>query len=129
MNNNKILIVIIMCTVISIGASLYLHYTHRTASSVNNSTEEDDLLDKDCVIAILAPWCGHCKNLKKSGLLDQLSKYIEVKEIDDTHRNTRDIMAAVGSEGFPTIVLYRDGKLTGFRGDRNISSLVEFINN
>lgn len=127
MNNNKILIVIIMCTVVALGASLYLHYTHRTVNSINNSST--DLLDKDCVIAILAPWCGHCKNLKKSGLLDQLSKYIEVKEIDDTHKNTRDIMAAVGSDGFPTIVLYRDGKLTGFRGERDISSLVEFIKN
>lgn len=119
-NNNKILIVIVIFTVVVIGVSLYLNKVYK---------QKDDLeLDEDCIIAILAPWCGHCKNLKKSGMLEELSKHIRVIEIDDKHKNTKDILSAVKSEGFPTLVLYKQGNLIRYDGERTTESIVRFIN-
>jgi thiol-disulfide isomerase/thioredoxin len=90
--------------------------------------QNDDiyLLDKS-MIAILAPWCGYCKELKESHVLDDLSKKIDIIEISDTHKDADRIMEKSKHATYPCLVLYKNGRLIAFKDERNLRNLNTFL--
>lgn len=99
----------------------------------NAMTSNDDigkmmkLMDKKGqrgVIAILADWCGYCKQLKKSGTLCELSKYVPVHVMTDKHPQSVELMKSVKAGGFPTLILYGQGKVGLYEGPRDTNSIL-----
>ena len=93
--------------------------------SMKHSEKLSDNVKSNSVIAVLAPWCGHCKRLKDSGMLEEVAKKIPVFVLDDKHPETPVVMGELQSNGFPTIGLLKDGKLTNYEGPRDASSLMD----
>lgn len=73
--------------------------------------------NKIAVIAVLAPWCGYCKRLKESGVLQKVAKKYPVLVIDDQHPQSGEVMKMLNSEGFPTLGIFNNGKLMPYKGD------------
>jgi thiol-disulfide isomerase/thioredoxin len=70
------------------------------------------------VVAVLAPWCGYCEELKSSGLLKEIAKTFTVIELDDKHNESSILMKYVGSKSYPTIGIYKNGKMVLFKKER-----------
>jgi glutaredoxin len=92
-----------------------------------NLNPNDDIYVSVNIIAILAPWCGYCRELKDSGLLNKISKKIDVIEIGDDHKDANKIMEITKNKTYPTIILCKNGKLRAFKGKRSLSNLEKFI--
>lgn len=78
----------------------------------------------DCVIMILASWCGHCEKLKRSGEIEKLSKNIKVIIIPETHKEADHYMKKVQSRGFPTIICNKNGRLHKYNGERTADGIM-----
>lgn len=77
----------------------------------------------DSFIMVLADWCGHCKRLKESGTLEEVSKDIPVIVLDDKHPESQDVMKQLKSQGFPTLGMIKGGKMVKYEGGRDASSM------
>lgn len=128
-----IIIIIVILLSIVVGASVYCYknkvsyYTStKSYSKLNSSTTlQKSLTGKDkAIVAVLAPWCGYCTKLKKSKLLENVSKNFPVVELDDKHNEAKLVMKTVKSGGFPTLAIWRDGKLRKYNGPRTVSGLL-----
>ena len=83
--------------------------------------------DRDSMVLFYAPWCPHCKTvmgdwakLKQSapsGMKIAKVNCDEKPEMAEKH----DI------KGFPTIILFKNGKKVYFEGARNLENFLEFI--
>ena len=77
-------------------------------------------------IAVYANWCGHCVDLHP--IYQQFAKkvagFYDVGVIDES-KGTK-FKEAVGIKGFPTILLYKNGKKVGvYSGPRDLEHLIE----
>jgi len=93
--------------------------------AMKHSEQLRDVVKGDCVIAVLAPWCGHCKRLKESGELENVGKKIQVLVLDDKHPETPIVMNELKSQGFPTIGMLKNGTLRNYDGPRDASSIMD----
>ncbi|RKO89465.1 thioredoxin-like domain-containing protein, partial [Blyttiomyces helicus] len=101
---------------------------------VVGSTYESIVLnsDKDVLIELYAPWCGHCKKL--APIYDELAeklasnKNIVIAKMDATE-NDLPASTPFQVQGFPTIKLYKakDNEIVDFGGERTIEGFLEFI--
>jgi len=83
---------------------------------------------KSGVIAILADWCGYCKQLKESGTLREVSKKAPVYVMTDQHKQTKELMTNVKAGGFPTLIIYKNGKFELYEGPRDAMSILSKLN-
>jgi len=75
------------------------------------------------VTAFLADWCGHCKTLKASKILEKLaSSGVVVLMADDKHS----ITSEMNITGFPSLYCVRNGKNVSYDGDRSAGAIIEF---
>jgi protein disulfide-isomerase-like protein len=76
-----------------------------------------------------APWCGHCKNLAPvwSRVAQRLSTQVIVASVDCTSSPVT--AKRFGIRSYPTIKLFRNGKMYSYSGVRNEEELVEFALN
>jgi protein disulfide-isomerase-like protein len=89
--------------------------------------EDFENMNHDSMVLFYAPWCPHCKTvmgdwakLKKtapSGVKIAKVNCEEKPEMAEKH----DI------KGFPTIILFKNGKKVYFEGPRNLENFLEFI--
>ena len=79
--------------------------------------------DKPCMIAVLADFCGYCKQLKNSGELEKLAKKHKVFVMDEEHPESHGLMGALQSQGYPTLVVYKKGKMYLYDGKRDAESM------
>ena len=124
--------ILLFITLLGLLVLFYIHFIKEDKEKNNyvklkNTNSLESKLCEKTLVVILAPWCGYCKKLKESGVLNNLSKHIKVIEITDTHPQSNDIMKSASSEGFPTIILYRDNQFFKYSGDRSEHSLMKFI--
>ena len=75
---------------------------------------------------VLASWCGHCKKLKESGVVDEVvaaeDVKVEVNEDDEAANKKYNV------SGFPTILLVKgDGETVPFKGPRTAEKIIEFF--
>ena len=74
-----------------------------------------------------APWCGFCKKL--APIYEELAEHfkgrdeIVIAQIDMTVND----VASVGVNAYPTIILFKDGKLTWYDGEREFEELKAFV--
>jgi thiol-disulfide isomerase/thioredoxin len=79
------------------------------------------------LIAITADWCGYCKKLKNSGVLQSVSKKYSVIELTDAHFQSKDIMKNLQAGGFPTLAIFVDGKMMPYSGPRDYDSIIKTL--
>ena len=77
------------------------------------------------LVAVLADWCGHCKMLKDSGTLLEISKKFPVHIVKDSHPQAAALMKSLESGGFPTLAIYYQGNLKKYEGGRDPHSIME----
>jgi len=76
-------------------------------------------------VKFFAPWCGHCKSMAPTW--DQLSSDVSsfvVADVDATVE--KDLAKRFQIKGFPTLKLFKDGKMYDYNGDRSYDSLRAF---
>jgi len=78
----------------------------------------------DWFIKFYAPWCGHCKRLAPTWeeVATELKGEVNVAKVDVTQN--RALGKQFGVKGFPTLLLFRRGKMVKYSGARDKDSLV-----
>lgn len=79
-------------------------------------------------VAVTADWCGHCKNLKKSGELDKLAKSVPVMVLDEKDPGASDVMAKLGAKGYPALGFVNGSEYTPYHGPRKASDILKVMN-
>merc|ERR1719266_407908 len=80
----------------------------------------------DWFIKFYAPWCGHCKRLAPTWeeVATELKGQVNVAKVDVT--GNRALGKQFGVKGFPTLLLFRRGKMVKYSGARTKDALVEW---
>jgi thioredoxin 1 len=79
------------------------------------------------LVDFFAQWCAPCKMI--SPLLDQLStEKDDIKIVKVDADEAQDLMVKFGIRGIPTMLLFKDGKLTNSNtGAVSLTTLNEFV--
>eukprot|EP00932_Pfiesteria_piscicida_P009740 SRR837773.20525.p2 GENE.SRR837773.20525~~SRR837773.20525.p2 ORF type:complete len:428 (-),score=226.81 SRR837773.20525:35-1168(-) len=100
----------------------------------SNLKEEAYREDRDVMLEVYAPWCGHCKKLwpeyKKLGKYVQkweLEEHVTIAKIDGTANDILD--EGMSYTGFPTIFFVAAGSSTPvkYEGDMNAGAMWKWI--
>merc|ERR1719249_133853 len=80
----------------------------------------------DWFIKFYAPWCGHCKRLAPTWeeVATELKGQVNVAKVDVTENKA--LGTEYGVKGFPTLLLFKDGKMEKYKGDRGKEALCEY---
>lgn len=84
-------------------------------------------------VKFFAPWCGYCKRLSPiwNILRQKFSNDNSVKifKVDCNSDVNKELCNDKNIEGFPTLILYKDGtKISEYSGSRSLEDLTDFIN-
>ena len=95
-------------------------------SSVKSVTASDFSQVKKGIwlVEFYAPWCGHCRSLapEYEKAAKALKGIANIAAIDADKERTE-----VQIQGFPTIKLFVDGKMTDYDGPRTAEGIVDFM--
>ena len=115
-----------------------LFTAYSSVAHIDKDSFEEQVKEGVTFVKFFAPWCGHCKRLapvweELATKLKADSKLAGVKigKVDCTEGNdrNRDLCNAQGVTGFPTLNLYKNGKLVEeFKGKRTPEDLEAFVN-
>jgi protein disulfide-isomerase A1 len=100
----------------------------RTLVAKNFEQVLADPANKVILVEFYAPWCGHCKKL--APVLDELGKHFEetkgviIAKFDATANTVR---KDIKVEGFPTILLFKNGESHTYSGGHDLTSLTTFV--
>merc|ERR1712232_609208 len=80
----------------------------------------------DWFIKFYAPWCGHCKRLAPTWeeVATELKGVVNVAKVDVTQ--SRGLGKQFGVKGFPTLLLFRKGKMMKYTGARTKEAMSEW---
>ncbi|WWC68438.1 protein disulfide-isomerase domain [Kwoniella pini CBS 10737] len=86
------------------------------------------------MVAFVAPWCGHCKNLgpEYTSAAQSLSPLIPFYAIDCDDQKNKGLCAEYGIQGFPTIKAFpkaSKGPAKDYQGERKKGALIEYAKN
>ena len=89
-------------------------------------------LEKDVMIEVYAPWCGHCKNL--APIYDELAADMKnygnvvIAKMDGT-KNDVPAKANFKVKGFPTLKFFKSGtnEMLDYNGARTLEAMKKFI--
>ena len=80
------------------------------------------------IVLYHAEWCGHCKHFLP--IWKQFVKqYPEITTEDIECSNDANKNKCANIEGFPTVILFKDGQQTQYNGERTIDGLYNFVQN
>lgn len=82
------------------------------------------------LVAFIAPWCGHCKNLHpewERAAREMKGKPIHIARVDATAQQALGQRFKV--EGFPTIKVFKNGTPEDYNGGRSASDIIQFCDN
>eukprot|EP00915_Cephaloidophora_sp_WS-2016_P008488 GHVH01011663.1.p1 GENE.GHVH01011663.1~~GHVH01011663.1.p1 ORF type:complete len:370 (+),score=55.86 GHVH01011663.1:91-1200(+) len=81
-------------------------------------------------VKFYAPWCGHCKKLAPTWenlALEQSNTRNTIAHIDSSDEKNRLIGQYFGVKGFPTLILFRDGKQFKYAGKRDLQEMSNWL--
>ncbi|KIR30496.1 protein disulfide-isomerase domain [Cryptococcus deuterogattii LA55] len=113
---------------LSASAGMYgqpvLHLNSKTFKSVMAN-------EHAAMVAFVAPWCGHCKNLgpEYTAAAQSLSPLIPFYAVDCDDASNRGLCAEYGVQGYPTIKGFPKagkGAAKEYNGERKRGALVEY---
>ena len=89
--------------------------------------------DKIVFVKFYMPGCGWCKKMAKDWIAlakKNTKDTVVIAEYDATespeHQN---LSSSLGVKGFPTIILYKNGKKIEYNGERTVNDWMTFLNN
>ncbi|KAI4791324.1 hypothetical protein KUCAC02_034075 [Chaenocephalus aceratus] len=92
----------------------------------------DEIVNNADIILVefYAPWCGHCKSLapeyeKAAKDLSQRSPPIPLAKVDGTIES--ELASRFEVTGYPTIMIFRRGKMFDFNGPRQHQGIVDYM--
>jgi len=83
---------------------------------------------EDGFVAVTADWCGHCKNLKRSGELDTLARSVPVLVLDENDPGAADVMSKLGAKGYPALGFVSGSEYTPYSGPRKAADILKAMN-
>jgi thiol-disulfide isomerase/thioredoxin len=113
------------------------------ATNIENESDlNKSIRSNNTFLKIYAEWCGHCKALKpeweklvnEALSNDELKDNINLISIEETQLKRMSEKLQKKVEGFPTLLFIKKGEMDPdnyiqYSGDRNASSMLEFIKN
>jgi len=91
---------------------------------LNNNTNIESYTPKIKVYFFYASWCGHCQQFKPEWNKFKnmvKSDNIIIQEINDCEN--KELCTSYGIEGFPTIIIEKNGKPNKYTGNRTAKDL------
>jgi len=99
---------------------------------VLNSKNWDKIVPREELILVefYAPWCGHCKALapeyaKAATILKKNDPSIPIAKLDATESG--DIAQKYSVNGYPTLLVFRNGKESKYEGPRKADGIVAYM--
>ena len=102
-----------------------------TVIALDSNTFDDTLLKEDLLLVeFYAPWCGHCQRLapeyeRAAKQLAELEKPIKLAKVDATKET--EIAKRFDVSGYPTLLVFRNGKPFKYSGGRDERAIVEYM--
>ena len=123
----------IMCSICT-DCVLCQHWPMRVPSQLMNLVSSDEEQAESFqdnapeVVLFYAMWCPHCKALMPEW--NKLEKQMQGSNVDvkkvDCEKNPEEAKKN-NVDGFPTILLFKDGKSVPYEGDRTADAIKDFI--
>jgi len=98
---------------------------------LTESNFDAEVMDKDFIVVdFYAPWCGHCKRLepewsKAATILKNNDPPVYLAKVDVTENGALGLR--FGIRGYPTIMIFRNGKNEAYSGPRDAPGIVKFL--
>lgn len=117
-----------------LGAALVLAVAaegdHVITLSSSNFLSTIETPDQITLVEFFAPWCGHCKSLapeyaKAAEILSATTPRVRLATVDATIEKALADQHRI--EGYPTLKIFRDGKVYDYDGPREASGIAEFM--
>lgn len=114
------------------GSNVAEDVTEEAGLLLGADTFEGGIANGLTLVKFFAPWCGHCKRLAPTWteLNHKLkdSSVARVARVDCTQSGSKDLCNQQEVEGFPTLLLYRNGeKISEYNGPRNVEDMYQFL--
>jgi protein disulfide-isomerase-like protein len=104
----------------------YLHINNMMPPMIQSGGEADK---KITVVLFYAPWCPHCKDImpmwKKLVEKHSSDNKVEVKKVNCEDKPEQAEQNDV--QGFPTIIMFKNGKKVKYEGERTEEGIENFI--
>ena len=100
---------------------------HMTKERFQNMNENFENSDKPNMVLFYAPWCPHCKSMMGDWekLRNRVGNKVEVVKVNCDEQP--EMAEKHDVKGFPTIILFKDGRKIHFEGSRNLENFMKFI--
>ena len=103
------------------------------AVQLTSETWDEETAGKTIFVKFYAPWCGHCKAMKPDWdkLMTKWNKSKKaatslIAEVDCTEEGNKDLCAANGVQGFPTLKWGDPSALETYEGGRDYDAFKKF---
>jgi len=140
---------ILLAIVLLIVTIIYVYMKHVAPKMKPKYVQNEEFVDDDSKYAYMylfsAEWCPHCNNLKKTGVWEKFTEQynntkingyiLNIQDIDcsdDTNQENKDMLNKYEIEGYPSIIIVKDGddpsKAIKFDAKPTTDSLNQFVN-
>jgi len=112
---------------------LYYIYTTYLKEGFEEVDLEDEIKKGNKLVLFYADWCGHCKKIKPiwKEAEDEVNDDEDTKMIKvncgDKKKEHQEIAEKYNIDGYPTIILFKDGKPTQYKGPRTKEGFIKAI--
>ena len=111
---------------------VYYVYTTYLKEGFENIDLDNETKSGKQLVLFYADWCGHCKKIKPEW--DQAATEIKDKDKKMLKINCgggsekeKELMEKYNIDGYPTIILFKDGKPSPYEGARNKDAFIEAL--